>query len=529
MDDAQASVLQEFMAITGVEDATAAMSVLEATNWQLEEAVNLQFATGGDLGGGAAGGGSNHAGGAPDIPPELLQEEEEVRAPMPVMRDRLYGDAPGPHGIPARVARYGAAPERGPTHVDVFKDFNPAAAAAAAAAGGSGAAGAGGSSAAAAAAAAGGAGGAPKLSDLFKPPPGLAFTGDWGAAVAQAAQQGRWLLVNVQDAEEFATHRLNRDTWGDSLVQDMLRGTFVFWQCYSSSDQGKALGGQYHLDQMPACIIVDPITRAKLWERYGFVGPEALVEELVPYLDCGPNDPGASDLAHRAFQQSTKRRHKAAAAAAGPAAAAADMAGMTEDEQLAMALAMSVEQPTAAAGGPGPAAGDESDDDMDDIDEEAIWAEVQRRQRDSDSAAAAAAASSGGGAGTTPAAAQQQHSAAAATAAPEPPAAAAAVDVVAVQAAAAAARLPPEPAEGAAGSCRVAFRLPDGTRVQRRFNTTDTVAALQDYVISVSADAAGMAAFQLSEARPGAQPLADPAATLAAAGVANAMLVLKSS
>jgi hypothetical protein len=84
------------------------MSVLEATNWQLEEAVNLQFATGGDLGGGAAGGGSNTAtGGAPDIPPELLQEEDEVRAPMPVMRDRLYGDAPGPHGIPARVARYG--------------------------------------------------------------------------------------------------------------------------------------------------------------------------------------------------------------------------------------------------------------------------------------------------------------------------------------------------------------------------------------------------------------------------------------
>jgi hypothetical protein len=54
-------------------------------------------------------------------------------------------------------------------------------------------------------------------------------------------------------------------------------------------------------------------------------------------------------------------------------------------------------------------------------------------------------------------------------------------------------------------------------------------ATLQDYVTSVSADAAGMAAFQLSEARPGAQPLADPAATIAAAGVANAMLVLKSS
>jgi hypothetical protein len=45
-------------------------------------------------------------------------------------------------------------------------------------------------------------------------------------------------------------------------------------------------------------------------------------------------------LAHRAFQQSAKRRHKAAAV---PAAAGPDMAAMTEDEQLAMALAMSVE------------------------------------------------------------------------------------------------------------------------------------------------------------------------------------------
>lgn len=51
---------------------------------------------------------------------------------------------------------------------------------------------------------------------------------------------------------------------------------------------------------------------------------------------------------------------------------------------------------------------------------------------------------------------------------------------------------------------------------------------LQDYCISMSADAASMASFQLSEARPGAQPLSDPAATIAAAGVANAMLVLKS-
>jgi hypothetical protein len=36
--------------------------------------------------------------------------------------------------------------------------------------------------------------------------------------------------------------------------------------------------------------------------------------------------------------------------------------------------------------------------------------------------------------------------------------------------------LPPEPASG---GCRVAFRLPDGARVQRNFSNIDTVAALQ--------------------------------------------------
>lgn len=53
-------------------------------------------------------------------------------------------------------------------------------------------------------------------------------------------------------------------------------------------------------------------------------------------------------------------------------------------------------------------------------------------------------------------------------------------------------------------------------------------AHVQDYVVSVSKEAAEMGSFVLSEARPGAAPL-DPAATLEAAGVAGAMLVIKSS
>lgn len=126
------------------------------------------------------------------------------------------------------IRSYGTQPDRGPAHVDVFRDFGPESTA--------GGTGKGpmrpqaGPSATATASAGGAAANAPKLSDLFKPPAGLLFLGGWPAAVAEAGRQGKWLLVNIQNSDEFATHRLNRDTWGDALVQDMLKGSFIFWQ-----------------------------------------------------------------------------------------------------------------------------------------------------------------------------------------------------------------------------------------------------------------------------------------------------------
>ena len=103
MDDAQSAVLQDFMSITGVDDAAAATVVLEATAWVLEDAVNLQLATGGDLGGGSTGATGATAAGAPLAAP---LDEEEVRAPLPVVRDRLYGDFGGPQGAMPRVTRW---------------------------------------------------------------------------------------------------------------------------------------------------------------------------------------------------------------------------------------------------------------------------------------------------------------------------------------------------------------------------------------------------------------------------------------
>jgi hypothetical protein len=43
-------------------------------------------------------------------------------------------------------------------------------------------------------------------------------------------------------------------------------------------------------------------------------------------------------------------------------------------------------------------------------------------------------------------------------------------------------QVPPEPAEGAAGALVLAFRLPDGARLSRRFLQSDSVAAAVSYV-----------------------------------------------
>lgn len=138
----------------------------------------------------------------------------------------------------------------------------------------------------------------------------------------------------------------------------------------------------------------------------------------------------------------------------------------------------------AAAGSSGRGSPTSAADMDDDIDEGAIWQEVQRRQREEERVKAEAAAAGShqqqAAIGAPPQQFLQQ---------PTPQqslqqlsARDQAVDVGNVQAASAA-RLPAEPAAGAAGSCRLAFRLPDGSRVQRRFNSADTIGALQVIIL----------------------------------------------
>lgn len=56
--------------------------------------------------------------------------------------------------------------------------------------------------------------------------------------VLQARDEGKsrglWLLVNVQNQEDFECHKLNRDVWANDNVRALLKDTFLLWQVWCS-------------------------------------------------------------------------------------------------------------------------------------------------------------------------------------------------------------------------------------------------------------------------------------------------------
>ena len=309
------------------------------------------------------------------------------------------------------------------------------------------------------------------LGSLFDPPTEMTFQGTFEAAKARAAEDDRWLMVNLQSHTEFAAMQLNRDTWSSPSVQEVVRAAFVFWQPYDSTTEGRKLKTYYQVKEAPTVLVLDPVTGQRLWERAGFIEGATLLEDLAPFFDTSP----ASGLPRGAVGPGGNKRRlpqqgRGQALAASPGRAR--MTELSEDEQLARAIQDSLDEAAGARGGAGGAGGP---------------------------------------------AAGERASVPPATAAERPD----------ERAARAEAALPAEPPAGAAEGCSVAVRLPDGARLARRFPRAAPLAALYDFCVSRGGEAAAGRPFTLRPAGPGAgAALEDRAVSLQDAGVAGQCLVL---
>jgi len=259
--------LEQLVSITGV-DRNVAENLLEACGGNLEMAVNMHM--------------EDTGGGGPPLPSGAAaqEEEDEVRAPIPQKQEVMVG--PGFEGYMMNNRVNKTLQQRRVRSVfDGFRDFQaetrnledrleqglPVSKSK-----------------------------KKTLEELFKPPLDLMFQGDWQSARDHADRTKRWLLVNIQDAQEFQCQVLNRDLWSNVGVKTIVREHFVFWQQYKESDEAERYMTFYKISDWPYIAIIDPRTGENMvtWSKIdSSTFPELITEflSLHPSLETPVKEP----------------------------------------------------------------------------------------------------------------------------------------------------------------------------------------------------------------------------------------------
>ncbi|XP_051990171.1 UBX domain-containing protein 7-like isoform X2 [Xyrauchen texanus] len=229
-------LIQQFTAITGATESVG-KHMLEACNNNLEMAVTMFLD-----GGGIAEEPSTSASSAGPSSSRKPPVEDDVRAPIPQKQDILVEPEPL-FGVPKR-----RRPAR--SIFDGFRDFqtetirqeqelrNGSAM-------------------------------DKKLStlaDLFRPPIELMHKGSFETAKDCGQLENKWLMINIQNVQDFACQCLNRDVWSNDAVKTIIREHFIFWQVYHDSEEGQRYIQFYKLNKFPYISILDPRTGQKMVE-----------------------------------------------------------------------------------------------------------------------------------------------------------------------------------------------------------------------------------------------------------------------
>ncbi|XP_064418542.1 UBX domain-containing protein 7 [Latimeria chalumnae] len=243
-------LVQQFIAITGANE-NVGKHMLEACSYNLEMAVTMYLD-----GGGIAEEPSTSSAGTSAA--SLPLAEDEVRAPIPQKQDILVESEP--LFIPKR-----RRPAR--SIFDGFRDFqtetirqeqelrN---------------------------------GGAidkklTTLADLFRPPIELMHKGSFETAKETGQMQNKWLMINIQNVQDFSCQCLNRDIWSNEAVKAVIREHFIFWQVYHDSEEGQRYIQFYKLADFPYVSILDPRTGQKLVEWHK-LDVSSFLEQVTGFL-----------------------------------------------------------------------------------------------------------------------------------------------------------------------------------------------------------------------------------------------------
>ena len=125
---------------------------------------------------------------------------------------------------------------------------------------------------------------------LFRSPSDICEEGSFATTKATAKSQEKWMLVNIQNNEDFACLALNRDVWGDETMQEFLKAAFLFWQRDHKSPEGQSFINYYKVTQVPHIAVIDPRTgrSVKQWPVSKFKDAFLAIELLSTFADSNP-------------------------------------------------------------------------------------------------------------------------------------------------------------------------------------------------------------------------------------------------
>ncbi|KAL9079367.1 MAG: hypothetical protein Q9157_001754 [Trypethelium eluteriae] len=167
------------------------------------------------------------------------------------------------------------------------------------------------------------------LAEMYRPPFDIMSRVSWDAARDEGKESLKWLLVNVQDQSIFDCQLLNRDIWKNSEIKETIKEHFIFLQ-YSKDDMRGDKYMQYYFhnrdseEAYPHIAIVDPRTgeQVKVWSGPPVLKPLDFLGQLHEFLD----------------RYSLKANARNPVATKKPEKKQKDVANMTEEEMLQMAM-----------------------------------------------------------------------------------------------------------------------------------------------------------------------------------------------
>ncbi|PVH88503.1 hypothetical protein DL98DRAFT_478487 [Cadophora sp. DSE1049] len=188
-----------------------------------------------------------------------------------------------------------------------------------------------------------------RLAELFRPPFELMLQVPWDTARDRAKEDGKWILVNVQDPSFFDCQQLNRDIWKHEGIKELVKENFIFIQ-YSKDDPRGAQYVQYYFplkdsdSAYPHIAIVDPRTgeQVKVWSGPPVPPAGDFLMQLVEFLDRYSLDVTKKNPVAKRKPEKSK---------------SIDVDRLTEEEMLDLALKNSL----ANNGSPGPKPDDPDD------------------------------------------------------------------------------------------------------------------------------------------------------------------------